>query len=57
MDYSQFEKVKEEMGEINVNKLLSEGWELISVAPGNDENGAHFGYCLGWRGPIDRLGI
>lgn len=57
MDYSQFEQVKEEMGEINVNKLLSEGWELISVAPGNDENGAHFRYCLGWRGPIDRLGI
>ena len=53
----RIEKVKEEMGEINVNKLLSEGWELISVAPGNDENGAHFRYCLGWRGPIDRLGI
>ncbi len=57
MDYSDFKKVREEMGTENVNKLLFDGWEILSIFPGSDENGAHFLYCLGWRDPIDRLGI
>lgn len=56
MNYSDFEKVIEEMGTENVNKLLY-GWEILSIAPGNDEDGAHFLYCLGWRDPNDRLGL
>lgn len=56
MDYSDFKKVREEMGTENVNKLLFDGWEILSISPGSDENGAHFLYCLGWRDPIDRLG-
>jgi hypothetical protein len=57
VNYSDFEKVREEMGTENVNQLLSDGWEILSIAPGSDENGAHFLYCLGWRDPIDRLGF
>lgn len=57
MDYSEYKKVTEVMGETNVNNLLKDGWEIISIAPGNDEDGAHFRYCLGWKDPIDRLGI
>lgn len=56
MNLSQFKKVKEEMGADNVNKLLAEGWELISIAQTTDGTGTHFLYCLGWREPVGRLG-
>lgn len=55
MGYNQIEKVVEETNVDNVNKLLSEGWQLINVTPATDESGAHFLYCLGWIDPIVQL--
>ena len=57
MEYSAFEKIKEVSGSENVNNLIKDGWEILSISPGNDENGAYFLYCMGWRDPITRFGI
>ena len=57
MDFSQYTKVKEIEGTENLANMLYDGWELLSVAPGTKENTAYFLYCVGWRDPIDRLGL
>lgn len=57
MDYSQYTKVKEIEGAENLERMLYDGWELLSISPGSREDGAYFLYCIGWRDPIDRLGL
>lgn len=57
MNLSQYEKIKEETNAENVNKLLADGWELISVAQTTGGTEPHFLYCLGWQDPITRLGL
>lgn len=48
----QIQEVTNTMNKDQVNRLLSEGWVLLAVAPGQSQTGPHdytpeFGYCLG----------